>query len=197
MSGQHHPSSQRIRGWQLVSPVNTHRPASRLGHMLCIALLAALGMLGGCSVKYSFSGASISPDTHTVSVIAFQNVAPLINPTLAASITDKLKERLQNQTRLDPVNQGGDLNFEGEITEYAVGPTAILGNETAAQNRFTIAVQVRFTDAQNPAANFERTFAVYEDFPSSEPFQQVEQQLAEAILDRLTEEIFNAALANW
>lgn len=160
------------------------------------ALLASMLYLG-CSVTYSFSGASISPDSRTVSVSTFQNIAPLINPQLASALSEKLRERLQAQTPLSPVEYSGDLHFEGEITGYGVVPTAIQSNETAAQNRLTVVVAVRFTNAQDPTADFEKSFTAYEDFPATQAFAQVEQSLCEAIMERLVDEIFNAAVANW
>ena len=80
-------------------------------HFYLYGVLAPLcGLCGilftACSIKYSFTGASISPTTHTVSIGHFQNVAPIVNPTLASLVGEKLKERFITQTSLELVEQG-------------------------------------------------------------------------------------------
>lgn len=164
-------------------------------------LVSLCGLCGilftACSIKYSFTGASISPTTHTVSIGHFQNVAPIVNPTLASLVGEKLKERFITQTSLELVEQGGDFDFTGEITGYSVAPVTIQSNEQAAQNRLTIAIHVVFKNAQDEHGNYDQTFSQYEDFPSSQILAQVEAQLVETIADKLVEDIFNAAVANW
>lgn len=159
--------------------------------------LALALLLGGCSVKYSFTGASISPEVKTVSIASFPNVASLVNPTLAASFTEALKEKFVTQTSLSLQNFGGDLDFAGEITTYDVAPVAIQGNETAALNRLTIAVHVKFVNLRDDKANFDRSFSAYEDYSANRPFSDVEGELVATIQEKLVEEIFNAAVANW
>ena len=163
-----------------------------------VYLFLALALLfGGCSVKYSFTGASISPEVKTVSIASFPNVASLVNPTLAASFTEALKEKFVTQTSLSLQNFGGDLEFSGEITTYDVAPVAIQGNETAALNRLTIAVHVKFVNLRDDKANFDRSFSAYEDYSANRPFSAVERELVATIQEKLVEEIFNAAVANW
>ncbi len=159
--------------------------------------LALALLLGGCSVKYSFTGASISPEVKTVSIASFPNVASLVNPTLAASFTEALKEKFVTQTSLSLQNFGGDLDFAGEITTYDVAPVAIQGNETAALNRLTIAVHVKFVNLRDDKANFDRSFSAYEDYSANRPFSDVEGELVATIQEKLVEDIFNAAVANW
>ena len=159
--------------------------------------LALALLLGGCSVKYSFTGASISPEVKTVSIASFPNVASLVNPTLAASFTAALTEKFVTQTSLSLQNLGGDLDFAGEITTYDVAPVAIQGNETAALNRLTIAVHVKFVNLRDDKANFDRSFSAYEDYSANRPFSDVEGELVATIQEKLVEDIFNAAVANW
>ena len=158
----------------------------------CMAIL-----LLGCTVHYSFTGASIAPEVQTVSIENFPNLAPLVNPTLAATFTEKLKDRFMTQTRLNIVQQNGDFHFSGEITGYSIAPTAIQGNEQAAMNRFTITIHAIFTNTTDEKASYDRSFSAYEDFSANQAFPSVEQQLTESICDKLVEDIFNAAVANW
>ena len=161
-------------------------------------LCLAIGLcLVSCKVQYSFTGASISPEVKTVSISQFVNVAPLVNPTLASNFTEALKERFVTQTSLALQDFGGDLAFSGEIVGYDVAPVAIQGNETAALNRLTITVKVKFVNVKDEKANFERSFSFYTDYPASQSFADNEQSLVATIQEKLVDDIFNAAVANW
>lgn len=148
-------------------------------------------------MRYSFTGASISPDVHTVSVAAFPNLAPLVNPTLSSTLTEALKDRFLRQTRLGIQEYDADFQFTGEIINYSVEATAIQSSEQAALNRLSVTVRVRFVNTKEEAGSYDKTFTAYEDFSATTSVQQVEGQLVELIVEKLVEDIFNAAVANW
>ncbi|MGE0076841.1 MAG: LptE family protein [Bacteroidales bacterium] len=151
----------------------------------------------GCKISYTFSGASIPPEAKTVSVQLFQNLASIVNPSLSSYITEELKNRFISQTRLAVVKEFGDFAFTGQISQYTVAPIAIQGNEVAAQNRLTISVKVKFVNAIDPKQSYDKTFSQYENFASTENFTSVESSLVTTIVEKLIDDIFNAAAANW
>ena len=159
-------------------------------------LLVFFPLLTGCGV-YSFTGASISPDVKTVSIQFFKNNATLVQPTLSRILTDALKDKFMSQTSLNLINKGGDLSFEGQITNYATQPVAIQGNETAALNRLTITINVKFTNIRNDKQNFESSFSRFQDYPSSKSLSAVESDLIKEITDVLVDDIFNRSVVNW
>jgi hypothetical protein len=152
--------------------------------------------MAGCGV-YSFTGASIPPDAKTISIVYFVNNAQYVEPSLSQSLTDALRDRFQSQTSLDFVKDGGDLQLEGAITEYSTKPVAIQGNETAALNRLTITVKVKFTNLIDPSRDFETPFTRFEDYPSDQDLSAVKDQLISQINDALVDDIFNKAVVNW
>ena len=162
-----------------------------------LTVVCVLLALGSCKIKYSFTGASISPDTKPVSVQFFKNNAQLVQPTLSQSLTEALKDRFVSETNLTLVENLGDLDFEGEITNYVVTPVAIQGNETAALNRLTVSIRVKFVNFKDEKQNFESNFSRYEDFESSQNLSSVEEELINTINAQLVEDVFNKALANW
>lgn len=164
-------------------------------HCLYIVLLLAV-VCNGCGI-YSFSGASIPPEAKTVSVQYFPNQAPLINPTLSNDFTTALRDAMMNQTSLDMVESGGDLAFEGEIVDYRTTPVAITAGQTAALNRLTIVVNVRFINTFDDSKNFETKFSHYEDYPSDQELNSVQESLTGTIIEALVEDVFNKALVNW
>ena len=151
----------------------------------------------GCRINFSFTGASISPEIKTVSIQYFPNYAQLVHPSLSQEFTEALKDRFISQTSLKLVNGSGDLDFEGEITDYDVKPVAIQDNETAALNRLTIGVHVKFTNTKEPAKDFDTSFRAYEDYSSDKSLDDVQDDLMKIIIDKLTEDIFNKAVVNW
>lgn len=164
-----------------------------------ISILGILlaGTVFSCRIAYSFTGANISPQVKTYSVYYFPNRSRLINPTLSQSFTEALREKLQRQTSLNELGEDGDLIFEGQITGYEVRPMAIQKEDMAALNRLTISVRVKFTNNIEPDQSKEQTFSAFEDFDSTSSLSAVEDGLVPEIINKLTEDIFNATLANW
>ena len=103
---------------------------------------------------------------------------------------------MNSQTTLDLIETGGDLAFEGEITDYRTTPVAITG-QTAAMNRLTITVKVRFSNRIDDTKDFEQSFSRYEDYPSNQDLMSVQEALTATIVEQLVEDIFNKALVNW
>jgi hypothetical protein len=150
-----------------------------------------------CKVSYSFTGASISPQVKTVSVQYFQNRASLVQPGLSQYLTDALMDKCKSQTSLKTVNGIGDVNFEGEITDYYTRPQSVAADAQAAMNRFTISVKVKFTNSVEPDLSFEQTFSRYQDYSSNLDLSQVEKDLTDKIVEMIVEDIFNQAFVNW
>ena len=162
-----------------------------------VVLVIALALIcQGCGI-YSFSGASIPAEAKTVSVQYFPNHAQLVNPTLSNNFTNALRDAMTNQTTLDMVETGGDIAFEGEITDYKTMPVAITSGQTAAMNRLTITVNVRFSNRHDETKDFESSFSKYEDYPSDQDLNSVQESLTGTIIEQLVEDIFNKALVNW
>lgn len=162
---------------------------------ILIFLLA--GIAPSCKINYSFTGANISPAVKTFSVYYFPNRARLVNPTLSQSFTEALREKLQRQTSLNELAEDGDLIFEGQVTGYEVRPMSIQKDDMAALNRLTVTVRVKYTNNIDPDQSLEQTFSAYEDFDSTSSLSDVEDGLVPEIITKLTEDIFNATLANW
>ena len=162
---------------------------------IAFLVLALAFVCHGCGI-YSFSGASIPAEAKTVSVDYFPNHAQLVNPLLSDNLTNALRDAMNNQTTLYLIESGGDLAFEGEITDYKTSPVAITG-QTAAMNRLTVTVKVRFSNRIDDSKDFEQSFSRYEDYPSDQDLTSVQEALTATIVEQLVEDIFNKALVNW
>lgn len=166
-------------------------------HFKYLLLFIFISTAVSCKIQYGFTQPSTTK-AKTFQVNYFQNNAPLIEPGLERDFKIKLEETIQNQTNLDLVPSNGDIVFEGEIVEYRISPTTATADNTAAQNRLTIAVKVHFYDDTDPEGEFDKRFSFFYDFAGSA--QLVGGQKDEAhneILERLTQDIINESLAKW
>lgn len=152
--------------------------------------------LQGCGI-YSFTGASISADTKTFSIVQFQNNAPIVVPYLSQVLSEKMRDKFVTQTTLKTSSNDPHLVFEGRIEDYVVLPVAITGNEVASSNRLTIRVRVIFTNNLDPKQNWESVFSRFVDFPSTEALSAVENGLIDEIVNQLVDDVFNKAFVNW
>jgi hypothetical protein len=164
---------------------------------ISILFFALTLILSSCKVSYSFSGASTG-NLSTVSVQYFQDRSSLAPVNLAQTFTDGLRDFIQRQTKMTLINGLAEANFEGEIRIYdGQRPVAISGNDQASLNRFTIAVNVKYTNSQDSKQNFEQTFTQYQDYDSRRSFSEVESELTGEIVKLIIEDIFNRAFVNW
>ncbi|KLT64551.1 LptE family protein [Pedobacter sp. BMA] len=160
-----------------------------------IALIALLTLSSACT--YKFSGAS-TDGLKSVNVRVFENNAPLVVPTLANALTEALKTRIRNQTRLSVSTGEADAVFEGRITGYDIKPVALQGTSTptAGANRLTITVSVKYRNnvKDHEKESFEESFTKYLDYS---PTAAAIPAAIENINRQLTEDIFNRAFAQW
>ncbi len=158
--------------------------------------LLSLFMLSGCSV-YNFTGTG-KIDAKTFQVNFFQNNADLIEPGIDRTFTLALQDLIMNQTNLNLVSNGGDLVYEGEITDYRITPMTATADQQAAQNRLSIRVNVRFMNKRKETDDFEKSFEFYYDFPGRDlPTGSVLNEAIRVIFERITQDIFNESLAKW
>jgi hypothetical protein len=165
-------------------------------HLKYLIALSILFTFSGCNV-YNFTGTG-KIDAKTFQVNFFPNNAELIQPGIDRTFTLNLQDLIQNQTNLNLVKNGGDLTYEGEITDYRVTPMMATADIQAAQNRLTIRVKVQFTNKNKEADNFDKTFEFFYDYPAAQQLNGPTLDSAiKVIFERITQDIFNESLAKW
>ncbi|MFT5752683.1 MAG: hypothetical protein ACI828_001842 [Flavobacteriales bacterium] len=164
--------------------------------LLCTATFICL-IFQGCGF-YKFNG--ISTDAQTFQVNYFQNEASIVEPGIERTFTLALQDLIQDQSSLSLVSNGGEILFEGEIVEFYIAPQASTSDNTAAQNRLTIAVNVRYynNNRQDGEDDFERRFSFFSDVGAATQLTGTALDTAlEEIYERITQDIVNASLAQW
>ena len=166
-----------------------------------IVIVLIFVLLVGCKY-YSFTGASIPQGAETVQVNFFVNnaaneVGSVFEPGLDRDFTNAVQEMLLNQTNLDLTNVNGHLIYDGEIVNYRVTPMTATAQETAAQNRLTMSVNVRYFNTLNEDDDFEKKFSFFFDFDAATQVQSIQTEAHEILFERITQDIFNESLAKW
>ncbi|MDD2529899.1 MAG: LptE family protein [Bacteroidales bacterium] len=162
---------------------------------LLFAIIAFV--FSSCAGGYSFTGASISPDTKTFFVDQFINRSSMVNPMLAPELTLALNTKVSSGTNLQSVNDNADISFKGTIIGYYITPVSIQGDDRASKNRLTISVRIVCVNRIDKKMNFEQTFSRFKDYDSALSLSDVEEALMKQINEELVEDIFNKAFVNW
>ena len=146
---------------------------------------------------YSFKDVSIEPEAKTVRISYIDNRARIINPNLSQRLTDKLRQKVINQTRLSQTNSDeAHYDISGQITDYYV-TTSGISNQQAATNRLNVTVHIIFKNRIDDKKSFETDFTRNFDFSASLSLNQAEASLTDLVVQNLTDEIFNRIFSNW
>lgn len=163
---------------------------------IAIAVIAVI--MKSCAVSFKFNGTSIDySKIKTISISEFTNTATLVYPPLVIQLNEALQDIYRKQTRLNFVNQGGDLEIEGEVTGYTLTPLSIQSDAYAAETRLTMTVRVRFTNNVNPDEDFETNFTAFQNFESSKMLNDVQDELIGVMIEEIVDQIYNKTVANW
>ena len=153
-------------------------------------------LLTCCRVSYNFRDVSIPPEVKTIKIGFIENKARYVNPQLSPRLTDRLQQKIVNQTRLTRTNND-DAHYQisGWVSDYSV-TTAGITSQQSATNRLTVGAHITFKNTlTNKTEEFDisRSF----DFNANLSLSQAEGALTEEILKNVTDEIFNRIFSNW
>ena len=161
-------------------------------------LLILSVMASSCRISYSLRSASINYDlTKTLYIGHFVNQAPLVYPPLEQRFNEEMKDMFTRNTRLQLVNQNGDMEIEGEIVGYELTPLAVQEDAFASETRLTMTVRMRFRNNKTDAPEIEERISANRTFSSNTVFDNVQDQLMGELIEEIVDQIFNATMANW
>lgn len=161
---------------------------------LLLFLAVVFSIQGTC--RYSLKDVSIPSDVQTVRVFFIENKARYINPQLSPKLTDKLRQKIVNQTRLSQTNNDADYEVSGYISDYSVNTSGI-SNQQSSQNNLNVTVHIVFRNRKDEKKNFEADITRNFPFSAQISLTQAEAQLNETMVNNLTDEIFNRIFSNW
>lgn len=162
-----------------------------------LLLFFGLLLVSSCCINYTFKGANLPKEVKTFSVAYIENKAQIVAPQLSNVFTEKLKNKLTNETSLKSQRTNGDLRFSGFISSYSVNNASQQSNNQVANNRLTIVVEITCVNTKDSTLNYKQQFSNFADFPGTQNLNAVEAKLINDISDLLILEIFNKAVINW
>lgn len=165
--------------------------------LLSLTVVVALAMIS-CSVSYKFNGASIDyTKTKTIQIADFPIRSSYVWGPMGPMFNNQLKDMFASHTKLSQVKRNGDLKIEGEITQYSQRNKSVAADGRSAQTDLSITVNVRFTNNANHSEDFERQFTANKSYETTQSLASVQEELVTQMVKDLTEQIFNATVANW
>lgn len=163
-----------------------------------VAVCLAAMLLAACSVSYKFNGASIDySKTKTIQIADFPIRSSYVWGPMASIFNNNLKDQYANNTRLIQVKRNGDMKIEGEITQYSQRNKAVTSEGSSAQTELSMTVNVRFTNNANHKEDFERQFSATATYENTQTLSSVQEELVTQMVKNITDQIFNATVANW
>lgn len=163
-----------------------------------VAVCLTVMLLAACSVSYKFNGASIDyTKTKTIQIADFPIRSSYVWGPMASIFNNKLKDLYADNTRLVQVKRNGDLKIEGEITQYNQRNKAVTSEGSSAQTELSMTVNVRFTNNVNHKEDFEKQFSATATYENTQTLSAVQEELVTQMVKTITDQIFNATVANW
>lgn len=111
--------------------------------MNIVVIILLLLSLTSCGV-YSFRDVSIDySKLKSIKIGFIENKARYVNPQLSPKLTDKIQQKITNQTKLVRTNSDdASLNLSGYIATYDPSQTVGISNQQTATNRLTVTVHI-------------------------------------------------------
>ena len=176
-----------------ISDRTLYRRLKQYGLMLVLFL--ASFFVTSC---YTFNGASIDyTKTKTIQINDFPIRSNYVWGPMASIFNNQLKDQYANHTKLIQVKRNGDLKVDGEITRYEQRNKSVSSEGYSAQTELSMTVNVRFTNNANHNEDFERQFTATSTYETTQSLNSVQEELVTQMVKDITDQIFNATVANW
>ncbi|MEN9400676.1 MAG: hypothetical protein RL632_1779 [Bacteroidota bacterium] len=169
--------------------------------MKLFSLIALCILLAGCypsSISFIDNG-SMNEAWKTFTVKTLENRAPNAPSSYPVTLSEKIKDGVQNNTRLslNPNLGKGEVNIEGTITNYTVMPIALQEGDNAAKNRLTVTVNFTIFVTQPEVEEMTLTSTRFVDYDSKTDLASVESTLLEEVTTQVVQDVINKLLSNW
>lgn len=169
-----------------------------MGVAAVVLAVVSAPLMQSCSISYKFNGASIDyTKTKTIQISEFPIRANYVWGPMANIFNNQLKDQYANHTRLIQVKRNGDLRLDGEITRYEQRNKSVSAEGYSAQTELSMTVNVRFVNNVNHTEDFERQFTASATYDTTQSLNSVQEELVTQMVKDLTDQIFNATVANW
>ena len=166
-------------------------------HSFALLFLMVL-LFSACTISYRFNGASIDyTEIKTIQIDNFPIRSAYVWAPMQSIFQNRLTDVYANQTKLRQVKRNGDLQLAGEITAFDQFNKGISSNGYSNLVQLKMTVNVRFVNNKKHTDDFERQFTATTEYDSSQQLNAVQEELVTQMVKDITDQIFNATVANW
>ena len=165
---------------------------------LAVALmLATAALMAACSISYTFTGTNINYDIiKSIQLDKIANRAPCGWAPMEAIMNNKLQDKYANSTRLKIVKRNGDLQLSGEITAYDQFNKAVSADGYSSQVQLKLTVNIRYKNTKMNQ-QWEKQFSATTQYDARQSLAAVQEDLVTEMINDITDQIFNATVADW
>ena len=165
--------------------------------MTILTAMVAL-ILSACTISYRFNGASIDyTETKTIQIDNFPIRSAYVWAPMQGIFQNRLTDVYAHQTKLQQVKKNGDLQLAGEIVAFDQFNKGISSDGYSSQVQLKMTVNVRFVNNKKHTEDFERQFTATSEYDASQQLNAVQEELVTQMVKDITDQIFNATVANW
>lgn len=166
--------------------------------VLILCMLTLIPLVQSCSIRYAFNGASIDyTKTKTIQIDNFPIRSTYVWAPMQSIFQNRLTDVFAQQTKLQQVKRGGDLVLSGEITGFDQYNKGISSDGYSSQVQLKMTVNVRFKNTKKPSEDFEQQFSATAEYDATQQLVAVQEELVTQMVKDITDQIFNATVANW
>jgi hypothetical protein len=110
---------------------------------------------------------------------------------------NSISDAYAQKTKLKVLKRNGDLQLTGEIVEYNQTNKNVASDGFSTQVQLKLTVNVRFTNNAKHSEDFERQFTATASYETTQSLNAVQEELVTQMVKDITDQIFNATVANW
>jgi hypothetical protein len=162
-----------------------------------IILIIILALLWSCS--YSFTGSSVPPHLHTISIPIVKDKSGSGEPSLSNDFTQNLTNQFIDDNSLQVINSvNADAILSVTILSMPERTEVVSGeNEKATERRITINAKVVYKDLVLRKTIFDKRISNYATFDASQDFAINRQDGIQRAIDNVALDILLAVVADW
>jgi hypothetical protein len=163
-------------------------------------LFIGIFILTSCwPTRVGFKDTNFPEEWKVFSVKTFDNNAPNTPLSYAPTLTENVKDAIQNSTSLNLTGdtKDADLEIEGVINNYSITPVALQDGDQAAKNRLSVSatftIFIKTPEEDEMTVNSNR----FVDYDSNTDLGIVESTLLEEVNAQIVQDIINQLFSNW
>lgn len=166
--------------------------------LIVITGLVIMTIFNFASCKYGFKDtAPIPAEVKTFRVNNLDNKAQYVNAQLSPQMTEKLKQKIIGNTRLQQTNSDdAHYDISGYISQYSVSVISIQDKNNTG-NRLNVGFHLIFVNTLDETKSFEADLNRSYDFAGDLSVSDVGATLTPKIVEGIVDEIFNKIFSNW